>query len=278
MTKSAAPLVVVEVVDGIAVIALCRPPANALGLDLRRALHSALGSAAGNHAVRAVILSGAGGGFSAGGDRREIQTGEVLDWPRLTLDIHPVIEQMAKPVVAAAHGYAVGGGLETMLACHFRVSCADTQIALPEIAAGIVPLSATQRLPRLLTMTDAIDLILSARKRPASDFAHTALFDRIVGARNVAALRAAAMDVAHRALQEGPPYPSVRQRSCVDGAEAIPIIAGARQGLSATPDVFLREAALDALAAAAGEPSFDEGMRIATGICERVLAGRRTPA
>src|ERR1700736_3422720 len=106
MTNSAAPSVIVEVVDGIAVIALCRPPVNALGLDLRRALHSALGSADSNNAVRAVILSSARSGFSAGGDRREIQTGEVMGWPLLTLDIYPMIEQMTKPVVAAAHGYS----------------------------------------------------------------------------------------------------------------------------------------------------------------------------
>jgi enoyl-CoA hydratase len=265
-----------ELQDAVAFITLCRPPVNALGLDVRRELRSALERAAGDSGARAVILSGAGPGFSAGGDRCEIPTGGALAVPRLTLDLHPMLERMNKPVVAAAHGYALGGGLETMLACHFRVACADTLIGVPEITAGIVPLSGTQRLPRLLTMAESIDVILSGRKRPAHEFARTALFDRLVGGGDVRELRAAAIEVARTALARGPPYPLIRHLPIVDTSAAAALRAARRES-PATVDPHLWHAALDALDAAVRARSFDEGMRIATDICDGVLARARDP-
>ncbi|HEY3654392.1 MAG TPA: enoyl-CoA hydratase/isomerase family protein [Steroidobacteraceae bacterium] len=266
------PLVKIELESGIAFITLCRPPVNALGLDLRRALRSALEHAAGNSEVLAVIVLGSRRGFSAGGDKREICSGEAVAAPRLTLDLHPLLEQMHKPVVAAVHGYALGGGLETVLACHFRVACADAEVGLPEITAGIVPLSGTQRLPRLLRMAEAVQVILSGRKRPAREFAHTALFDRLVGAGDMHELRAAAIDLARTAMAHGPPYPLVRHLPIVD-ASADAVLRRSRRELPESVDRYLRYAALDALTAAVQSRSFDEGMGIATSICDGVLAG-----
>jgi enoyl-CoA hydratase len=277
MSSLTEPPITFEWDDGMGFITLRNPPVNALGLEVRRALQLALRRAASDYDVRAVILMGAGNGFSAGGDKRELLTGGAVTRPRLTLDIHPMIEQMNKPVVAAAHGYAVGGGLETMLACHFRVACADTRIGLPEIAAGIVPLSGTQRLPRVVSMTDAIDMLLSSRKRPASDFAHSGLFDRVVEAGHIGALREAAIDVAKCALLDGLPYPLIRWRPLVDAGVGLSLIADARAHLPQTRDRHLREAALDALTATVEANSFDEGMAIATRICERVLASKQLP-
>jgi enoyl-CoA hydratase len=263
-----------ELENDIAFITLCRPPVNALGLDVRRELRLALERAAGDTGALAVILLGAGAGFSAGGDRCEIRTEDAVAVPRLTLDLHPMLELMNKPIVAAAHGYALGGGLETMLACHFRVACADTQIGLPEITAGIVPLSGTQRLPRLLTMADSIEVVLSGRKRLAHEFARTALFDRLVGARDIRGLRVAAIEVARMALSRGPPYPLVRHLPIMDTTPAAALHAARRESPEAV-DRHLRHAALDALAAAVLARTFDEGMRIATNICDSVLAGAR---
>lgn len=266
-----------ELKDDVAFITLCRPPVNALGLHVRRELRSALERAAGDSGARAVILSGAGRGFSAGGDRCEIPTGGALAVPRLTLDLHPMLERMNKPVVAAAHGYALGGGLETMLACHFRVACADTLIGLPEITASIVPLSGTQRLPRLLTMVESIEMIMSGRKRPAREFAHTALFDRLIDADDVGEVRAAALETARNALARGPPYPRVRDLPIMD-TSAVAALRTARRESPETADRHLRHAALDALAAAVRARSFDEGLRAATNICDAVLASARDAA
>jgi enoyl-CoA hydratase len=275
LTVDPSGLVDLEINDDIATISLHRPPVNALSVQLRLALLNAIGRAENDHAVGAIILTGCGSGFSAGGDREEIATGAVTSWPRLTLDIHPKLEQMQKPIVAAAHGYAVGGGFETLLACHFRVACADTKLGLPEISAGIVPLSGTQRLPRVLSMVASIDMLLTARKRPARDFSHTGLFDRLVADGDVESLRHAAMEIAHSALAAGPPYPLVRHRKFRDVAAAISLIELTRDQLACTTDVVLREAILDALKAAVTSESFDAGMRIAARICENVLTTRR---
>lgn len=258
----------------VAFITLSRPPVNALGLQLRRELHSALVRAAEDADIHAIVLQGAGRGFSAGGDRSELLSGEATAAPRLTLDVHPLLEEMSKPVVAAIHGYALGGGLETALACHFRVACADARVGLPEMLAGIVPLSGTQRLPRVMPMATVIDVILSGRRYEAREFVGTALFDRLVDAGNTAALRATAIEVVREALKSGPPYPLIRHRRVLD-CNAAGVLDKARARAMEAADRDLRHAALDALAAAYGADSFDAGMSSALMICERLLARAR---
>src|SRR5882724_10203986 len=189
-----------EVVSGIAFITLSHPPVNSFGLGLRRALLAALEDAARTPSAEAIVLSGAGRGFSAGGDIREFGTPDVLAEPRLTLHLHPYIENLEKPVVGALHGFAIGGGLETAMVCHCRVACEDTRIALPEVKLGVIPLSGTQRLPRLIEMDAAIEMILSGQTRQAHDFNGSPLFDRIVGAGDLPGLREAACGVAREIL------------------------------------------------------------------------------
>jgi 3-hydroxyacyl-CoA dehydrogenase len=256
-----------EVAGGIAFITLRHPPVNSFSLALRRALLAAFERAAGEPAAEAIVLSGAGRGFSAGGDIREFGTPDVLAEPRLTMHVHPYIESLDKPVIAALHGFAMGGGLETAMVCHGRVACADTRIALPEVKLGVIPPSGTQRLPRLIGMDAAIDLILSGETRHARDFDGTPLFDRIVSASDLAALREAACEVAQEILARGRPYPLVRNRSVVSDGSRAPL-AAARQSHTGPA----QQGALEALAAAAESPDFEAGMRVANAICERLLA------
>jgi enoyl-CoA hydratase len=259
-----------EVVSGIAFITLCHPPVNSFSLGLRRALLAALEHVARTPSAEAIVLSGEGRGFSAGGDIREFGTPDVLAEPRLTLHLHPYIEGLDKPVVVALHGFAIGGGFETAMVCHGRVACGDTRISLPEVKLGVIPLSGTQRLPRLIGMDAAIDMILSAHTRHARDFNGTPMFDRIVGAADIADSREAACAVAREILARGKPYPLVRNRNVISEAPG-PVLAAARVRLLQSRAGAAQLGALEAIAATQLQ-DFEAGLRAANAICERLLA------
>nr|MBC8339134.1 enoyl-CoA hydratase/isomerase family protein [Alphaproteobacteria bacterium] len=125
-----------EVRDGIAVITLNRPPVNALGQAVRKGVADAIECAADDDAVTAVVLIGEGRCFCGGADIREF--GETPVPPSLP-DVIAVIEASPKPVVAALHGVAFGGGFELPLGCHYRVGAPSARMALPEVTLGLIP-------------------------------------------------------------------------------------------------------------------------------------------
>jgi enoyl-CoA hydratase len=194
--------------DGnILLLRMTNPPVNCLSLELRRQLLSAFTAASANTRVAAIVLYGAGKYFCAGGDLRELGTAAASTPPRLSADLLPRIEQCAKPVVAAIHGGAVGGGFELALACHGRVAPSDARIALPELKHGIIPLSGSVRLPRLWGIAAAVPMMLESRAMIAGEFRGTAVFDRLVdggaaGTDPLAAVLPVAIEVA-RALADG---------------------------------------------------------------------------
>ena len=153
-------------VDGsVCLITLDNPPVNGLSFAVRVGLCELLENARQSPDISAVVIHGAGRCFSAGGDIREIGTAFGMAAPGLSSHVHPAIERCGKPVIAALHGLAFGGGLETALACNYRIACADTRIALPEVGLGIIPLSATQRLPRLIGLQGALEMIIGGREQ-----------------------------------------------------------------------------------------------------------------
>ena len=164
----------------VAVITLDNPPVNGLGQGLRSGIVAGLERAAADPAVRAVVLLGAGRGFSGGADIKEFNSPKALAEP----DLHTVIravEQCPKPVVAAIHGVAMGGGLELALGCHYRVAVAGAQVALPEVKLGLLPgAGGTQRLPRLLGIEAALDMIVSGATVASEKLAGTRLFDALL--------------------------------------------------------------------------------------------------
>jgi len=164
----------------VLMLQMTNPPVNSLSLDLRRQLLSAFAAAALDGRVSAVVLCGAGKYFSAGGDLRELGTAAAVTPPRLSADLLPGIERCPKPVVAAIHGGAIGGGFELALACHGRVAASNARIALPELKHGIIPLSGSVRLPRLWGVARALRMMLDSRTMMAGEFGGTAVFDRLV--------------------------------------------------------------------------------------------------
>jgi 3-hydroxyacyl-CoA dehydrogenase len=135
-----------ELRGDVAVITMDNPPVNGLGYDTRRGIVDGLDKALADAAVKAIVVTGAGKAFSGGADIREFGSPKAIAEPNL-LSLIAAFEASSKPIVAAIHSVAMGGGLELALGCHYRVAAAGAQIALPEVKIGLIPApGGTQRL------------------------------------------------------------------------------------------------------------------------------------
>ena len=169
-----------KVNGAVAVITLNNPPVNGLGHSTRSAIVESMKQALDNDAVKAIVITGAGKAFSGGADIKEFNSPKALAEPTLHTVIN-VVESSTKPVVAAIHTVCMGGGLELALGCHYRVASAGAQIALPEVKLGILPgAGGTQRLPRVLGLEMALNMIVSGNPVPSEKLAKTALFNEMI--------------------------------------------------------------------------------------------------
>lgn len=181
------PTVRGEVIDRVLMIEIDHPPVNALSTDVRRGLLAALRHGADTVEIEGLAIIGAGKVFIGGADIREF--GQPPVEPILPT-IAMAIEQSGKPVVAALNGAALGGGLEVALAAHRRIANPTASVALPEVKLGIVPgAGGTQRLPRLIGIPAAIDLIATGKTVSAEEAVKLGILDRI----EAGDLRAAAL-------------------------------------------------------------------------------------
>lgn len=163
--------------SGIALIEIDNPPVNATSHAVREGLLAAVAQAAGDSAVEAIVIAAAGRTFVAGADIKE--QGKPSQPPILP-DVCNAIENCPKPVVAAIHGTALGGGFELTLAAHTRIATADARVGLPEVNLGIIPgAGGTQRSPRLCGVPAAIDLVTNGKPLPAPRAQALGLIDRI---------------------------------------------------------------------------------------------------
>ena len=169
-----------EVKGSIAVITLNNPPVNGLGYATRLGIFEGLKKALGKRAVKAIVITGAGKAFSGGADIKEFNTPKSFAEPNLH-SVIAAIENADKPVIAAVHSVAMGGGLELALACHYRVASPGAQIALPEVKLGILPgAGGTQRLPRVVGVETALNMIVSGNPVASEKLAGTKLFDQMI--------------------------------------------------------------------------------------------------
>jgi 3-hydroxyacyl-CoA dehydrogenase len=169
-----------EVKGSIAVITLNNPPVNGLGYATRLAIFEGLKKALQKRAVKAIVITGAGKAFSGGADIKEFNTPKSGAEPNLH-SVIAAIEAADKPVIAAVHSVAMGGGLELALACHYRVASPGAQIALPEVKLGLLPgAGGTQRLPRVVGVETALNMIVSGNPVPSEKLAGTKLFDQMI--------------------------------------------------------------------------------------------------
>ena len=164
----------------IAVVVMNNPPVNGLGLSTRSGIVEGLKRALADDAVRAIVITGAGKAFSGGADIREFNKPESYAVPNL-LDVIEEIEKAGKPVVAAVHSVAMGGGLELALGCHYRIAVPGAQIAFPEVKLGLLPgAGGTQRMPRAVGVETALMMIVTGDAVLSEKLAPTKLFDRMV--------------------------------------------------------------------------------------------------
>jgi len=169
-----------EVKEGVAVITMNNPPVNGLGHATRSGIFDGLIKALADSAVKAVVITGAGKAFSGGADIKEFNTPKTFAEPNLPAVI-AAIETADKPVVAAVHSVAMGGGLELALGCHYRVAAPGAQIALPEVKLGLLPgAGGTQRMPRLVGVETALNMIVTGNTVLSEKLADTKLFDRMI--------------------------------------------------------------------------------------------------
>jgi 3-hydroxyacyl-CoA dehydrogenase len=178
-------LVRYELRDHVAVITVDNPPVNALSPGIPEAIEAAVARAAEDPDARAAVLIGAGSTFIAGADIRFFETittrAASLERSRTIHARLRHIEDCPKPVVAAIHGTALGGGLEFAMACHYRVAVASAKVGQPEVLLGIIPGAAgTQRLPRLAGAEMAIEMCTLGQHIPAARAAATGIVDRII--------------------------------------------------------------------------------------------------
>lgn len=203
-----------RVEDGVAILTLDSPPVNALSALVRAGIHDGINQALAAPGVSAIVLICAGRTFIAGADISEFGKPPVgVSVP----DVHAVIENATKPVVAAIHGTALGGGLETALVCHYRVAVPSAKMGLPEIKLGLIPgAGGTQRLPRLVGPEKALDLITSGAQVAAPAALELGIIDELAPE---GSLRTFAVNFARRLAAEGRPLRKIRDLNAkVEGA------------------------------------------------------------
>ena len=244
--------------DGsVAVIAMNKPPVNGLGYELRRGIVEALDEASANVVVKAIVLTGTARAFSGGADVTEFGTPNAAREPNL-LSVIKALEASEKPVVAAIAGQCLGGGLELALGAHFRVALPDASLGLPEVKLGLLPgAGGTQRLPRLIGLEAALNIIVFGAPVAAAKFKGTALIDAIIEGD----LLAGATAFARQVVAEARPLKRARDIKLRE-PNAQALLQFARNTVGAGAKGFPAPLkCIDAVANAVGKP-FDEGMRL----------------
>ena len=189
----------------VGIVTVDYPPVNALGPGVREGILDAVDRGVADPEVHAMVLIGAGRTFIAGADIRGFGKGR----PAVARRTHDTLEASPKPVVAAIHGYALGGGLENALGCHYRIAVPSAKVGLPEVLIGILPAGGgTQRLPRLIGPEAALEMIVSGRHVPAPEALELGILDELVEGGE---LRDAAVAFAMRVMHE-PVLPRASER------------------------------------------------------------------
>ena len=203
-----------QVQGDVAVISMNNPPVNGLSLAVRQGVVEGLAKALADANVKAIVLTGEGRAFSGGADIREFGGNKAFHEPILT-SVITAVENATKPVVAAIHSVAMGGGLELALGCHYRMAAPGASIAMPEVKIGLIPgAGGTVRLPRVLGVEAALNLMASGETVKSEMLAAVPgqkLFDRL--AKSAESLMEEAIAFA-REVASVRPLPRIRDLPC----------------------------------------------------------------
>lgn len=256
----------------ISIVTVNNPPVNALSQHVRKGLSEAF-AAASEDSTKATVLICDGRTFIAGADISEF--GKPMGPPNF-IETLTLMEDMDKPVIAAIHGTALGGGLETALCCHYRVAVPSARVGLPEVLLGLLPgAGGTQRLPRLIGAEAALDAICNGSQIPAKAALAAGIIDEIVEEGN---LLEGALAFANKLIAEGAPLRKIRdiddKVKDVDPA----IFEAARKKMRKTRRGFVAPmSCIDTVEAACTLP-FDQGMARERELFEQLRDGQQSAA
>ena len=248
-------LVSIERRAGIAIITIDNPPVNALGHAMRVALTAALDRSVRDPQTELIVLAAAGRIFTAGADIREF--GKPSLAPTLP-EVIAAFDRSPKPVVAALHGTAFGGGLELAMACHYRVAVAGTRVGLPEVKLGLLPgAGGTQRLPRLVGAERALAMILSGEPVGADEALALGILDAVHPDGGALDAALAFIDRTGREKLTAPPVS--RRADRIAGTDPAMFAAARARLAREKPNLFSPQRCVDAVEAAVRLP-FAEGL------------------
>ena len=246
-----------ENVRGVAVVTVDNPPVNALSQGVRQGLLEGVNKALADDAVQAIVIHCAGRTFIAGADITEFASGPAE--PSLR-DMLELMDGAGKPVIAAIHGTALGGGLETALCCHYRVAAPGARLGLPEVKLGLLPgAGGTQRLPRVVGVEKALQMVTSGLPIGAVEALEAGLVDEIVEGD----LLPGALAFGHQIVARGAALPRIRDRDdrLEEARENPAVFEQFRQAIARKSRGFLApEYNIRCIEAAVSQP-FDEGMK-----------------
>ena len=250
--------VTTELRGKVLVVTVDNPPVNALGVAVRRGLAVAIDEAASNGDVGIVLIVGAGRNFIAGADIREF--GQPPQQPLLT-EVCNRLEASKKPVVAAIHGAALGGGLEVALGAHYRLATPSAKLGLPEVLLGLLPgAGGTQRAPRLMGAKASLDLMISGKPLGAKQAKEAGLVDRLATSEDALA---EGLAYAQELLASGAgPRRSRDGQGLADREASLAAIEAARADVNKkSRHLFSPMKIVDSVANAMDKP-FDEGLKL----------------
>jgi len=232
------------------------PPVNVLGAAVRAGMAKALASALADDAAQAIVIACAGKTFAAGADIGEF--GAPMSEPSLQ-SVFATIESASKPVVAALHGTALGGGLELALACHYRVAVPTAKMGLPEITLGVIPgAGGTQRLPRIVGALAAFDMIVAGSIVDATAAQNLGLVDAVIAGD----LQQGAQEYCEQLLKQGTgPRPTRERKVDVTGFDQSGIAAVLAKHSRALKGRTTQQLIIEAVTAAT-QPGFDAGLAV----------------
>ena len=263
-----------NVEQSIAVITINNPPVNALSHGVREGIYKGIETASQDDSVTGIVIYCEGRTFIAGADISEF--GSAPKEPHLPA-VLTLLDQSNKPVVAAVHGTALGGGLETTLCCNYRVASADAKFGLPEVHLGLLPgAGGTQRLPRVVGVEKALSMVTSGAPIGANEALESGLIDMIVESD----LRAEAIAFAVAKSSEGASHPRVRdnQEKLQSAIESPEIFAQVRKMIARKTRGFLApEYNIRCVEAAVSQP-FDEGIKTEGKLFMELMAGPQSRA
>ncbi|MCA6278432.1 MAG: enoyl-CoA hydratase/isomerase family protein [Phenylobacterium sp.] len=262
--------------DGdVAVITLNSPPVNALSANVREGLFEGFKAATADPAAKAIVLICEGRTFIAGADITEF--GGASRGPSL-FDVQEMMENAPKPVIAAIHGTALGGGLEVALVAHYRVAVPSARLGLPEVNLGLLPgAGGTQRLPRVAGPEKALEMMTSGRHAPAKEALEMGLVDELA---EEGKLREAAVAFARRCVAENKPLVKVRDNNAkVEAARGKPEIFEAFRKANARKfrGFLAPEYNIRCIEAAVNLP-FDEGLAVERKLFGELVTGSQSAA